>query len=178
VAVRANQKLAFRFFGPYTVLQRIGSVAYKLQLTVSATIHPVFHVSQLKAAVGRMHTVVSQLPDTNLSFQVPVQILDRRMIQRGGAMVTQLKVQWSGWDQALATWEDAEALKLAFPNAPAWGQAEFKGAGNVSNTLQEKESRQVQAQVQPATLEHEDGNQRETRMRRKNVRVSGPEWAV
>jgi hypothetical protein len=42
LAVRSNQKLSFKFFGPYPILQQVGSIAYKLDLPPTATVHPVF----------------------------------------------------------------------------------------------------------------------------------------
>jgi hypothetical protein len=39
---------------------------------------------------------------------------------------------WSSQPSSLATWEDLEALKHTFPQAPAWGQAGSHGGGNVS----------------------------------------------
>ncbi|PNX96205.1 Ty3/gypsy retrotransposon protein, partial [Trifolium pratense] len=49
---RVSQKLSQRFFGPFSVRRRIGSVAYELDLPPSTRIHPVIHVSQLRAYHG------------------------------------------------------------------------------------------------------------------------------
>ncbi|GJM98902.1 hypothetical protein PR202_ga15954 [Eleusine coracana subsp. coracana] len=50
-------------------------------------------------------------------------VLQKRMISRGGNLVIQCKVWWSGMDPNLASWENLEALKSRFAYAPSWGQA-------------------------------------------------------
>ena len=52
MARRPNEKLAAHYYDPFSVLKRVGKVAYQLDLPPTAAIHPVFHVSQLRAAVG------------------------------------------------------------------------------------------------------------------------------
>jgi hypothetical protein len=45
VLPRANLKLSFKYFGPFKVLEKIGKVAYRLELPDHSAIHPMIHVS-------------------------------------------------------------------------------------------------------------------------------------
>lgn len=135
---RKNHKLAFKFFGPFAVLERIGEVAYKLNLPSSSRVHPVFHVSQLKQCLGPGQQVVSQLPPADTLLQVPVRVLQRRVRQVGLRTVVQVLVQWSGCTEEMSTWEDLESLRQQFPRASAWGQVEFQ-AGGIVNDLEAHE---------------------------------------
>ena len=51
-AVQARRKLAPSYYGPYTILEAISDVAYRLDLPPKHRIHPVIHVSHLKPFTG------------------------------------------------------------------------------------------------------------------------------
>lgn len=126
---RANHKLSFRYFGPFSVLSKVGSVAYRLQLPPDSAIHPVFHVSLLKKAVGAPHQVSADLPALTDHFQVPEHILWRHLKVVDNHVITQILVKWSSWPTSVSTWEDEVLLKERFPAARAWGQAMSQGGG-------------------------------------------------
>ncbi|WVZ96857.1 hypothetical protein U9M48_042440 [Paspalum notatum var. saurae] len=158
IATGAYHKLSFRYFGPYKVLARIGSVAYRLDLPASSAVHPVFH-----------NTLVStDLPDTCIDgFRVPVQILDRRLKNHNNRLVSEVLVKWSSWSVSMATWELEDELKLQFPAAPAWGQAGIKERGIVIGNEQHNEEAQVSGPTE---------HWRPKRQGRPNVRITGPKW--
>lgn len=135
VVNRPCPKLAFKFFGPYKVLARIGPVAYKLELPEEAQVHPVFHVSQLKPFHPNYTPVFKVLPrvaDLTKTDIVPVAILDRRLVRKGSHAVPQVLIQWSDVPTEAATWEDYYVVKTRFPDAIAWGQADSEAGGNVT----------------------------------------------
>ena len=49
---KKDNRLFPKYYGPYKVLQNIGTMTYKLELLASLRLHPVFHVSCLKKVIG------------------------------------------------------------------------------------------------------------------------------
>ena len=97
-------------------------------------VHPVFHVSQLKAHVPDHTPVFTTLPvplDLSLPGVQPEEILDRRLGKKGNASHLQILVKWTTIPASSAAWEDYQVLKDRYPAAPAWGQAGSSGGGIV-----------------------------------------------
>ncbi|WVZ22534.1 hypothetical protein V8G54_001078 [Vigna mungo] len=106
-AKRPNEKLRPRFYGPYVVQERIGPVAYKLDLPAHNRILPVFHVSLLKRV---------SLPPTlteELMLEVsPEELLDVRTFPTGDLEVL---IKWQHLPSIENSWESAAAINTEFP---------------------------------------------------------------
>jgi ribosomal protein L21E len=121
VANRSNQKLSFRFYGPYKIVQHIGKVAYKLELPPGSRIHLVVHVSQLKRHIPADYSLTQDLSTVGtdpFKKTKSVCMLDNCVILRGASLVPQRKIQWDGLSSGMATWEDEYYLK-EFPEFKA-----------------------------------------------------------
>lgn len=115
LALRSNFKLSPRFYGPFRVLERIGQVAYRLDLPPSSLIHPVF----LKKCLGKDNTHDPVLPPTDPDGSImaqPVAVLARRMVKRNNRAEVQWLVQLSNSLPEDATWEDCSVLEKRFPS--------------------------------------------------------------
>ncbi|CAI5799382.1 Hypothetical predicted protein [Podarcis lilfordi] len=105
-----SAKLDYRYQGPFTILQQINPVAYKLELPPSLKIHPVFHVSQLKPChanyfPGRIAPPPPVQVDGHEEFPV-AQILDLKQL-RGKLHYL---IDWVGYGPEERSWEPADLL--------------------------------------------------------------------
>lgn len=165
LAAHANQKLSFKFYGPFQIIAKIGSVAYKLHLPPSTSIHPVFHVSQLKAAITSGTHVSPSLPTDIELPRIPLEVLQRPSAPTATGSAKQGLILWSGWPHDMATWENLHHLRQAFPRAPSWGQAGLQ------------DPRTVKGSSTPATTDEEvHGPRAGSRIRKPNTRLAGSEW--
>ncbi|KAJ1382339.1 Transposon Ty3-I Gag-Pol polyprotein [Sesbania bispinosa] len=97
VYLKKNEKLSLLYFGPFRVIQSIGSVAYKLLLPPEARTHLVFHVSLLKKCVGSPADQYVPLPlldsDDHLIIS-PLKVLDVRQVKIQDNWESQVLVRW------------------------------------------------------------------------------------
>lgn len=129
-ARRFCQKLAARFYGPFKVLERVGKVAYRLELPETCKIHPVFHISQLKQVLGASHTntpLPEKLNNDDELFLQPEELLDYRYDVHGRLEVL---VQWKGLPDYEHTWMKVSELEQSFPSFELEGKLSF-GEGGV-----------------------------------------------
>ena len=114
VATKLNEKLSPRFFGPYPILERIGPVAYRVELPAHTRIHPVFHVSKLRKTLkpGEREQPLPPLLTEELAWLcTPEDIIDSRVSAQG----VDLLVKWQDLPEFEACWMDPNDFKQQFP---------------------------------------------------------------
>lgn len=123
VVSRANMKIAAKYFDPYKVCAKIGSVAYTLQLPAESIIHPTFHVSLLKKHYGPPPTGAAPLTVSgSVAERFPEQVIDKRTVKKHNKPVIEWLVKWRRVPAEDATWEDALTMDRVYPEFHPWGQ--------------------------------------------------------
>ena len=113
-------KLAPRYIGPFEVLERVGTVAYRLTLPLSLSgVHKVFHVSMLhKYTPNPAHVVDWEeiTIDTDETFEEgPVRILDSQDQVLCRKTVQLVKVLWQHRGLEEVTWEREDTMRATYP---------------------------------------------------------------
>jgi hypothetical protein len=114
-------KLVPHYIGPFPILEKCGTVAYKLDLPPSlAGVHDIFHVSQLKKYLKAPVDVV--LPEVtpleaDLSYpEHPIKVLDQKDRVTRRKTTKFFKIQWSNHSEEEATWESEDFLRSHHPD--------------------------------------------------------------
>jgi hypothetical protein len=108
------QKLAPKFYGPYTILKHVGQIAYQLALPSQSKLHPVFHVSYLKKVIGTRCQIQTNLPELAEEGSIwlqPEVVLDQRECRLHQRTIKEVLVQWKYMTSANATWEPTTILQ-------------------------------------------------------------------
>ena len=113
-------KLLPRFVGPFEILERVGTVAYRLALPPSMSgVHEVFHVSMIRNYTPNPAHVVDWgriEVDTDGTFEEgPVCILDSHDQVLRRKTVRLLRVLWRHYGVEESTWERKDTTWATYP---------------------------------------------------------------
>ena len=113
-------KLSPRYIGPYEIIERVGSLAYRLALpSEMSRIHNVFHVSILRKYIVDHSHVLEEQPislQKDLSYEEePIQILDQKEQVIRSKSISLVKVLWRSHQVEEATWEPEEQMRQQYP---------------------------------------------------------------
>ncbi|GJX08107.1 hypothetical protein Tco_0196039 [Tanacetum coccineum] len=121
-------KLNPRYIRPFRIIERIGPVAYRLELPQELSrVHNVFHVYNLKKGLSDDTLVIPleeiQLDDKLNFVEEPVKIMDREVKQLKRSRIPIIKVCWNARRGPEYTWEREDQFKSKYPhlftNTPA-----------------------------------------------------------
>nr|GFB85611.1 putative reverse transcriptase domain-containing protein [Tanacetum cinerariifolium] len=116
VRFRKRGKLNPRYVGPFRVLEKVRTVAYKLELPQELSrVHNTFHVSNLKKCYSDDPLTVPldglRIDDQLYFVEEPVEIMDREVKRLKRSCILIIKVRWNFNRGPEFTWEREDQFK-------------------------------------------------------------------
>jgi hypothetical protein len=111
---QVRRKLGLRYAGPFKIVERIGTVVYRLQLPADARVHDVFHVGLLKPHRGDPPAAPAELPalvDGRIT-SVPKTTLQAQLRRT----VWFVRIKWRGLGEEDGTWEKLDEFRAHYPD--------------------------------------------------------------
>ncbi|GJU36864.1 putative reverse transcriptase domain-containing protein [Tanacetum coccineum] len=137
-------KLNPRYVGPFKVIERVRTVAYKLELPQQLSrVHNTFHVSNLKKCLSDESLVIpleELRVDDKLHFmEEPVEVMDREIKQLKRSRIPIIKVRWNSKRGPEFTWEREDQFKQKYPHlftktAPSFAMSSNNASSTVTYT--------------------------------------------
>ncbi|XP_076935840.1 uncharacterized protein LOC143602693 [Bidens hawaiensis] len=114
-------KSSSRFVGPFEIIERIGSVAYRLDLPSElSNILLVFHVSNLKKCLTKGNFQIPldevRIEETMHFVERPVEIMYHKDKVTKRSRIPLVKVRWESKQGVEFTWEPEDQIKEKYPH--------------------------------------------------------------
>nr|GFA45242.1 putative reverse transcriptase domain-containing protein [Tanacetum cinerariifolium] len=112
-------KIAPRFVGPFEIIDKVGTVAYRLDLPEELNgVHDTFHVSSLKKCLAdpTLQVPLDEIQlDNKLNFvEEPMEIMERQFKKLKRSRIAIVKVQWNSNRGPEFTWEREDQMRLKY----------------------------------------------------------------
>jgi len=118
---KKDNKLSPKYYGPYKVLQNIGTMTYKLDLLASSRVHPVLHVSCLKKVISEtlpVQTILLELDEEGKFVLEPEAIMEKRIRKLQNQSILKYLIKWKKLPNS--TWEDENFIQKHLELLKRW----------------------------------------------------------
>ncbi|GJV29787.1 hypothetical protein Tco_1386235 [Tanacetum coccineum] len=114
-------KLNPRYIGPFKIIAKVGTVAYRLELPERLSrVHSTFHVLKLKKCMADEPLAIPldeiQVDDKLHFVEEPVEIMDREVKRLKQSRIPIVKVRWNYRRGPEFTWEREDQMQKKYPH--------------------------------------------------------------
>ncbi|GKG11362.1 hypothetical protein Tco_0342762 [Tanacetum coccineum] len=116
-----RRKLNPRYIGPFKIIAKVGTVAYRLELPERLSrVHSTFHVSKLKKCMADELLAIPldeiQVDDKLNFIKEPVEVMDREVKRLKQSRISIVKVRWNAKRVPEFTWEREDQMQKKYPH--------------------------------------------------------------